>query len=1433
MRSIKAKECKNDLNNIEVHTTMVSDSETVPNVNNGVPEAVKDPKNSSRRTTLPSNLIGSPNEAIIEANGFPTAALIDTGSMITTISSSYWKQHFSSVELQSCDDLLQIRGAGGHSLPYLGYVYLSLKLNDHTTPVDVPLLVVPDTEYKSKVPLLIGTNVLQLWKDQLKQGFGERFIQTCTLPDAFRLALHSMATTARTLKRSHGVIGRVTTMEPCIINPGQSVRVPGNVNMQVPVPVMTALMEAAETSPCLTTQALVDLPPKDISSGSIMRHVVPVELHNPTNKPVRVNSNMLVGELFQCSIEDMDSESLYTTDCDLLIEQYEADLNPLDEQQKSEFKEALKERLNVFSSATRKLGRTTKVHHEINLHDETPFKDKTRPIPPSMYPEVKQHLKEMLSLKVIRPSKSPWASNVVLVRKPDSTLRFCIDYRKLNSQTIKDSYYLPRIDETLDALRGAKWFSSLDLTSSYWQIEVKEEHKERTAFTVGPLGLYECNVMPFGLCNAPASFQRLMQEVMGDLHFHGVMIYLDDLIVYSEDIDSHIKILKEVLRRLEESGLLLKSKKCKFFQQETIVLGHLVTPEGVKCDPAKVEAVKNYPVPTDLKTLQQFLGFGNFYRRFIPNFAKISRPLTRLLGANPKKNRRRKPVNTEKWTWGSEQQLAFDELIDALTSPGVLAYPDFEKQFILRTDASKLGLGAVLCQECDGKEKVICYGSRTLKKSEENYSAHKLEFLALKWAVTDKFHRYLYGSKYPFIVTTDHNPLTYVLTTAKLDATCHRWLAELSAYNFEVYYKPGKKNIDADTLSRLPRISPTEVKEVCKISNLDYTEDYISSMCVTAEPIKVLEADIVIDEEVNWIEEQSKDNMIVEVLPFVERGKPPTKMEKSKLSKPAELLTRQFDHLRLIDGVLYRHRTVEDEETHQLILPKAHWNKAFQLLHAKMGHLGRDKTLSLFQERFYWPGMYNYVVHRIKTCNRCVRANAPHLPHKAPLVNIQTTQPMELVCIDFLKLQKCKGGYEKVLVITDHFTKYAQAFATKNEWASTTAKTLFDNFFVPYGFPNKLLSDQGANFESKLIRKLCDVGGIKKLRTTSYHPQTNGVTERMNKTLISMIRSLDAEEKKDWKSHLPSLTHAYNCTKHEATGFSPYQLMFGRSPKLPADTIMGLPGNVGVQKPQSYEDYVDRLHKQLESAYRITKDRVSDYQKRHKKLYDRKVRGTLPEPGDLVLLKREGWKTNHKIEDPWEEGTYIIVSQPDVNVPVYKVKNDNGKTKVVHRNRLLPIASPDEDIDEVDNDMESSVRITLKNTNPVVEEVPEQLSNVETSVNEPKGEQDDVFLDEPDVVEQSVNGDETVVGDSTDDVTQGVDTNLKDSTDEADTLSGLRRSTRERKKPNRYGNNVMEMQQTVVYDLSWRCQLLMHLMNVYQEHRLEILNVLLFLISTM
>ncbi len=362
----------------------------------------------------------------------------------------------------------------------------------------------------------------------------------------------------------------------------------------------------------------------------------------------------------------------------------------------------------------------------------------------------------MLEAGAIRESASPFSSNVVIVRKKDGGLRFCIDYRKLNKRTVKDAYAIPRVDETLHLLAGAKYFTTLDLKCGYWQVELEERDKPKTAFQVGSMGFYEANRMPFGLCNAPATFQRLMERCMGDMNLRECLIYLDDIIIFSTDFDQHLERLEAVFTRLRQYNLKLKASKCEFFRHEVLYLGHVVSREGIKTDPSKIDTVKNWPTPTSAKDVRKFLGFTGYYRRFIKNYASIARPLNDLLvGISTNKEKRRKP-NTP-FGWGQTQQTAFDELVDKLVNPPVLAYADYNLPFVVHTDASASGLGAVLYQHQEGKDRVVAYASRSLKPSEKNYPAHKLEFLALKWAVTEKLHDFLYGAK--FQVVTEQQPL--------------------------------------------------------------------------------------------------------------------------------------------------------------------------------------------------------------------------------------------------------------------------------------------------------------------------------------------------------------------------------------------------------------------------------------------------------------------------------------------------------------------------------------------------------------------------------------------------------------------------------------------------------------------------------------------------
>ena len=408
-----------------------------------------------------------------------------------------------------------------------------------------------------------------------------------------------------------------------------------------------------------------------------------------------------------------------------------------------EANEMLKRNAKVFSKDDMDMGRTNLVKHHIKLTDPVPFKEAYRRIPPQMYDEVKTHLQEMLDLGAIRPSNSPWASAIVLVRKKDGRLRFCIDLRKLNNRMVKDAYSLPRIESILDSLGGAQIFSTLDLKAGYWQVEMAEECKAYTAFTCGPLGFYECDTMPFGATNAPATFQRLMHDCLGELNMNWCIVYLDDIIIFSDTKEEHLKRLEAVFQKLCAAGLKLKPSKCFFFREEIEYLGHVVSGKGISTNPKKIEAVSKWPTPKTVYDVRSFLGFVGYYRRFIKNFSRITKPIREVItGLENQSKRSAKKTYIE---WSDAADVAFEHLKAMCVSTPILAYPDYQLPFTLHTDSSTDGLGAVLYQKQDGKLRVIAYASRSVSKAESNYPAHKLEFLALKWAVCEKFHEYLEG----------------------------------------------------------------------------------------------------------------------------------------------------------------------------------------------------------------------------------------------------------------------------------------------------------------------------------------------------------------------------------------------------------------------------------------------------------------------------------------------------------------------------------------------------------------------------------------------------------------------------------------------------------------------------------------------------------------
>src|ERR1700729_1521302 len=375
------------------------------------------------------------------------------------------------------------------------------------------------------------------------------------------------------------------------------------------------------------------------------------------------------------------------------------------------------------------------------------LKQPPRRIPLAKREEVEEMLEDMQNQGIIEPSQSPWSSPVVLVKKKDGSTRFCVDFRRLNDVTKKDSFPLPRIDDTLDTLSGSQWFSTLDLKSGYWQVQLHPEDKEKAAFSTGT-GLWQFNVMPFGLCNAPATFERLMEITLRGLTWKTCLVYLDDIIILGKTFDEHLKNVEEVFQKLRGAQLKLSPKKCHFFQKEVKYLGHLISEDGVKTDPEKTEAIQNWPIPKNKHEIRSFLGLCTYYRRFIKSFADIARPLHKLT------------ENNNSYDWTEECEMAFEKLKAALCNPPVLSYPEPAQMFIVDTDASNSSIGGILSQIQNGQEKVIAYFSKVLSKPERNYCVTRKELLAIVKTL-EHFHKYLYGQK--FLLRTDHASLKWLL----------------------------------------------------------------------------------------------------------------------------------------------------------------------------------------------------------------------------------------------------------------------------------------------------------------------------------------------------------------------------------------------------------------------------------------------------------------------------------------------------------------------------------------------------------------------------------------------------------------------------------------------------------------------------------------------
>ena len=1226
-------------------------------------------------------MLGSCNETMVWIENVEVPALLDTGANVSTVNEEFVREKLPHIEVQPMKELINVECADGQYLPYIGYICVNIHLPGMGLGPNVSypcmMLVTPPSGTHK---ILLGTNFLEPLLAETRKIKGPKFLQDTSFTTPWYLAFRCLTIRDQELRRRNYKLGTVRSLQHTIVKPNSFAVIQSRVDKPVDHRPTLAIMQSDLNQ---DLNGLLDIADSVINYDFKGQGFIDVVVENVTTQAVVITPRTVL-----CSLQPAVSSASPTKENEEAdyMDKIQVNTTRLTLDQQQRLKDLLKNRKDNFSTNPLDVGHHSRVKHEIPLHNPTPFKQPHRRIPPGMFEQIREHLQQMLDSGIIRRSHSPWSSNVVWVKKKDGSLRQCVDFRQLNSRSVKDSYALPRIEEILDCLSGSKFFSVLDLKQGYHQVEIREDHKERTAFTVAPLGFFEYNRMAMGLANAPATYQRLMEDCLGDLHLKICLVFLDDIIIFSDSFEEHVSRVEQVLDRLQLCGLKLNPKKCVFGQDKVRYVGHIVSEEGVEADPEKLDRVKDWPRPQTPEDVRRFIGFCGYYRRFVKSFSQLAKPLTDLMPPPTKKKKGRKlPVkqtSAKKWTWGEEQETAFQQLKEKLVTAPILAYADYDKPFELHTDASTSGLGAVLYQEQNGMKRVIAYGSRGLNKSERHYPAHKLEFLALKWAITEKFSDYLYGHQ--FSVFTDNNPLTYVLTSARLDATGHRWLAALSMYTFDIKYRPGQASADVDILSRLPQCqTPPEsddeesipmdsVKAVCQQSqSYAYCEGFCNSTRVVQDSFEEKPQDFRRHSSAEIRQAQLEDPILGIWMKAFEKGKRPSI---AGLSNPSahRTLHQMWDQLKLHDGKLVREATVEGSVRQQLVLPYRYISEVLNSLHNEVGHQGRDRTLSLVRDRFVWPGMASDVENWVKQCRRCICRKA--LSSREPLVNIRTTQPLELVSMDFLSLETSRGGYQSILVITDHFTRFAQAIPTRNQTAKTTAEAFFKQFVVHYGMPMRIHSDMGANFESRIIKELCKISGTEKSRTTPYHPQGNGMTERFNRTLLGMLGTLERHQKQNWKDYVGTLVHAYNCTKHESTGYSPYSLMFGREPHLPIDRAFGLEKQ---QSEESLTKYVENLQKCLKESFDIATAAADKARRKQKLQYDLKVRPAEVKIGDRVLVKRLAFEGKSKLEDKWEEEVYVILDQPNPDIPVFLVQHEDGtgRKRSLHRNKLLPLGT--------------------------------------------------------------------------------------------------------------------------------------------------------------
>jgi len=902
----------------------------------------------------------------------------------------------------------------------------------------------------------------------------------------------------------------------------------------------------------------------------------------------------------------------------------EFNINPeLSDKDYAKFNALLNSYRDVFAWSLEDLQVTQIYEHGINTGDAEPIHQTPYRTAPKERELIREQVKEMLESKIISPSRSPWAFPIVLVKKKTGEYRFCVDYRKLNDLIDKaggeDRYPLPLIDDLIGHLEGNEMFTTLDLMSGYWQIPLKEEDKAKTAF-VTPEGLYQFEVLPFGLSTAPRAFQRTMDCVLAGLKWSTCLVYLDDIVVKSKlNTDSHLEKLKQVFDRFRSAKLKLKPQKCNFGFTEVKLLGHVISSNGVSPDPDKIKAVLDFPTPTKIKDVQSFLGLANYYRKFIINFSERARPLTLLTRKNTP------------FCWTSQANGAFEDLRTTLLSAPVLRHFDPKLPTELHTDASGFGIGGILLQIENGVSRPVCYISRRLSDPEMKFSVTEKEALAIVWSLGYLRH-YLWGNK--FKIVTDHHALCYLKKNNDPYGRLARWSLKLQEFSFDIVHKSGRLHGDADALSRNPILEPTP------------TDEETDFLICALEEVKVEEL-------------QLKDPQLRPLIAALkDRETPDAKV--AKKSRSYCLVNNRLHKKVFIKGIV-KPVLVVPEVLKQQILLQAHDSPLTG------AHLGFAKTMGKIKDRYFWEGMCREVERYVKSCQLCQKLKKPKQAPAGMLQPIPPGNAFDKLGVDVLgPFPKSHKGNKYVIVATDYATRWVETQAVPTATAVDIADFLIQRIVCRHGCPKVILTDRGSCFTAKLVQELMKSLGINPVKTTAYHPQANGLTERQNATIAKMIAPYVNTNQRDWDEFLPLVTFSLNTSVQASTKFTAFFLVYGRHATFPLDIQLDVQTDDNIP----LQEYLERLDSVRQSA----NDNLRREQVRQKARYDGKHRELHFKVGDKVLMYAPRRKVGRaeKLLKRWF-GPYTIQEiRGKVNYVIERRVGARVYTDIVHVSRLKP-----------------------------------------------------------------------------------------------------------------------------------------------------------------